>query len=73
MKTARMAAKLRPPDDELPRVAAVPRQQFVDPVGAMIGDSAQHVSQPGLRIDVIHFCCGNEAIYGGSTLSDAAT
>ena len=37
----------------------------------MLGDSAQHVSQPGLRIDVIYFCCGNEAIDGGSTLSAA--
>jgi hypothetical protein len=33
----------------------VPGQQFVDPVGGMLGNSAQHVSQPGLWIDVIHF------------------
>jgi hypothetical protein len=49
-----MAAKLRPPDDELPQVAAS-SQQFVDPVGGMLGDPAQDVSQPGLWIDVIHF------------------
>jgi hypothetical protein len=37
----------------------------------MIGDSAQDVSQPGLRIDVIHFRRGNEAVHGSSALSAA--
>jgi len=37
----------------------------------MFGDPAQDVSEPGLGIDVIHFCGGNEAIDGSGALAAA--
>ena len=47
----------------------IPRQEFVEPVGRVLGDAGQNVGQPGLRIDVVHFCCDDDAVHGGSTLS----
>src|ERR1700719_2595535 len=32
----------------------IPRQEFVDPAGRMLGDPGQDVGQPGLRIDIVH-------------------
>jgi len=31
----------------------VPRQQLVEPAGGVIGNAAQHVGEPGLRIDIV--------------------
>jgi len=40
-----MQRRARPP---------VPRQQFVDPAGRVLGDPGQDIGQPNMRIDVIH-------------------
>jgi hypothetical protein len=42
----------------------VPRQQFVEPRRRMFGDAGEHVGEPSLRIDIVHFCRGNETIHG---------
>jgi hypothetical protein len=34
----------------------IPRQQFVEPLNRMLGDTRQDIGEPGLRIDVVHFC-----------------
>ena len=31
--------------------------------GGMIGNAAQDVGEPGLRIDAIEFCCGDQRVY----------
>jgi hypothetical protein len=49
----------------------VPRQQFVEPVDRVLGDTGQHVGQPSLRIHVIHFCRDDDAVHGGGAPSAA--
>ena len=71
MKTAEMAGKVRRPDGHALQRSPVPREQFVEPVDRVLGDTGQHVGQPSLRIDVIHFCRDDDAVHGGSALSAA--
>ena len=33
-----------------------PGQQLVDPGDLMVGDAAEHIGEPGLRVDAIEFC-----------------
>ena len=47
----------------------VPGQQLVQVGGRMIGNAAQYVGKPGLRIDAVEFCCSNEGVYRGSALT----
>jgi hypothetical protein len=49
----------------------VPWQQIVDPVRGMIGDAGQDISEPGLRIDVVHFTGRNQAINHRGALAAA--
>ena len=35
----------------------------------MIGDAAQHVGEPGLWIDAVEFCCGDQGAYRCGPLS----
>jgi hypothetical protein len=37
----------------------------------MIGDAGKHIGEPRLRVDVVHFCCDNEAIHFRGPLSAA--
>ena len=37
----------------------------------VFGDASQDVGEPGLWIDVVHFCRDNDAVHGGSALSAA--
>jgi hypothetical protein len=37
----------------------------------MRGDPGKHVSQPSLRIDIIHLGADDEAVHGGRTLTAA--
>jgi hypothetical protein len=39
----------------------VPRQEFVDLVGRVLGDAGQDVGQLGLQIHVVHLCRNNNA------------
>jgi len=38
------------------RRSVSPGQQFVDPINFVIGNAAEHVCQPGLRITVMESC-----------------
>ena len=40
-------------------------------MGRMSCDTIKDLSEPGLRIDAIHFGCDNEAVHGCSALSAA--
>jgi hypothetical protein len=37
----------------------------------MLGDTGQHVGEPSLRIDIVHFCCDDDAVHGGGAPSAA--
>src|SRR3954453_8465234 len=37
----------------------------------VLGDAAQDIGQPGLRIHVVHFSCDDDAEHGGSSLTAA--
>jgi hypothetical protein len=41
----------------------VPRQQFVEPGGGMVGDAGEHVGEPGLRVDVVELGRGDQRVY----------
>src|SRR6516225_7879285 len=47
----------------------VPGQQLVQVGGRMIGNAAQYVGKPGLRIDAVEFCCSNEGVDCGGALT----
>ena len=49
----------------------MPGQEFVEPGGRMIGDPAEHVSQPSLRIDVVHLGGDDQAIHERRPLAAA--
>ena len=49
--------------------APVPRQQLVEPVRWVIGDAGQHIGEPGLRVDIVHLRCGNEAVHDGGAFA----
>ena len=43
----------------------VPRQQFVDPLGRMIGQSGEDAGEPGLRVDIVEFAGLDQGMDGG--------
>ena len=43
----------------------IARQQFIDPVDLVIGDTAENISQPSLRIDAVELCGFDERIGNG--------
>ena len=47
----------------------VPWEQIGDFVGGVIWKVGQHVSKPGLRIDVVHLAGFDEGIDGGSAMA----
>ena len=47
----------------------IPGKQVGDFVGRMIGEPGQHVSEPGLRIDVVHLAGFHQGIDGGGTMA----
>jgi hypothetical protein len=40
-------------------------------VSRVLGDAGQHVGQPSLGIDIVHFCRDDDAVHGGGSLSAA--
>jgi hypothetical protein len=51
------------------RLYPVPGQQLVQPGSRLIGDAAQHIGEPGLRIDGVEFGRGNQGIDRGGALA----
>jgi hypothetical protein len=49
------------PVNEATSARPVPRQEFVDLAGRVLGDAGQDVGQPGLQIHVVHLCRNNNA------------
>src|ERR1700754_3547426 len=47
----------------------VPWEQIGDFVGGVIWKVGQHVSKPGLRIDVVHLASFDKGIDGGGTMA----
>ena len=45
----------------------VPRQQLIDLLQGVIGDSSQHVSQERFRIDTVELCGSDQAVHCGGT------
>jgi len=53
------------------RLAPVPWQEFMQARSRMIGDPGEYVGEPGARIDIIEFCCGDQRIHRCCALSPA--
>ncbi|GBF27487.1 hypothetical protein MnTg02_02540 [bacterium MnTg02] len=53
------------PPRALAQLSILPREQFVDPVDLVVGNATEDLSEPGLRIDAIEFCCLNERVGNG--------
>jgi hypothetical protein len=51
--------------------APIPWQQFVETVLWDVGDAAEHIGKPSLRIDVVELRCGDEAQHEGRALTSA--
>src|SRR6266568_1988359 len=49
----------------------IPRQEFVEPVNRVIGNVAQHVGEPSLRIDVVHLGGDDQAVHERRPLASA--
>ena len=49
----------------------IPWQQFVEFSRGMIGDTGEHISEPGLRVDVIHFRGHDQTIHDCGSLAAA--
>ena len=47
----------------------MPGEQLVEPRGRVIGDAAQHVGEPGLRVDVVELGGRDQGVDGGGTLA----
>jgi hypothetical protein len=47
----------------------VPGEQLVEPRGGVVGDAAQQVGEPGLRIDVVEFCRADQRVDRRGTLA----
>ena len=47
----------------------VPRQQFVDFVNGMLGNTSENIGKPGLRINIVHFGGDDEAVHESRSLS----
>ena len=46
-------------------------RQFVEPLNRVLGDARQNVGEPGLRIDIVEFCRGDQAQHEGGALTAA--
>jgi hypothetical protein len=46
-------------------------QQFVDPVGWMVGDPGQDIAEPDLRADVVQFGSDDQTVHRRGSLSAA--
>jgi hypothetical protein len=45
--------------------------QLAAAANGMLGDALEHISQPGLRVDIVEFRCADQGIDGGSALTAA--
>jgi hypothetical protein len=41
------------------------------PMDRVLGDASQHIGEPGLRIDVIHFGLDDQTVHGSGALAAA--
>src|SRR5215207_7952288 len=73
VKTAVIAGTFRPPDrpGEDSTREPVPGKRLVEALGRVLSDAAQHVSEPGLRIDVVEFGRHDQRRDGGSPIGAA--
>src|ERR1700674_5231752 len=49
----------------------MPRQEFADAGGRMVGDAAEHIGEPGLRVDVVELGGGDQGVHRGGALATA--
>src|SRR6516165_7505132 len=49
----------------------MPWQEFVKPRSRMVGDAAQHVGKPSLRIDTVEFRRSDQSVHRGGALTAA--
>jgi len=49
----------------------MPRQEFVDPGGGLVGDAGERIGEPGLRIDAVELGRGNHGVSRGGALATA--
>jgi hypothetical protein len=50
-------------------VHQIPGQQFLDPIGGMVGDPGEHVTQVGFRIQAVQLGRPDEAVERGSSFT----
>ncbi len=43
----------------------------MEPLDGMFGDSFEDISEPGLGIDVVQFCCTDEGVHDGGPVAAA--
>ena len=49
----------------------VPRQELAHARDGHVGQSFENVGEPGLRVDVVHFCCDDQSVHEGSPVTAA--
>ena len=49
----------------------MPGEKLVKPRGRMIGDAAQHVGKPSLRVDVVELSRGDQGVHRSGALAAA--
>ena len=49
----------------------MPGEQLGEPGSRVVGDAAQYVGEPGLRIDVVEFRCADESVDSRGALATA--
>ena len=47
----------------------VPGQALIEALGRMLGDTGEHVGEPGLRIDAIHFRRDDQRVHEGGSVT----
>src|SRR5713226_7768960 len=47
----------------------VPRQKFIGARGRVIVDPAEHIGEPGLRVDIVHLGRDDQAVHGRGPLA----
>jgi len=51
--------------------AAIPGQEFVDPLDGIFGDPCQHVGEPRLQINIVHLRSDDQAVHDRGSLASA--
>ena len=49
--------------------APIPWQQIVEPVNRVFGDTSEDVSEPGLRINIVHLGRDDQAVHDRGSLA----